>query len=169
MRHRLFATFVALTLLSGCISTTAMRGLKSGGTTGLDARILYKAKDNCPEYKVVISEGKLSYFGQHNYYWPEELSLCIGELKKVKFYEKFQPNKLNNNSLELFVYLADGTLVFDANPNNPNIINYGARIFLNLEPKQIERNISTLENFSTSMARNISITIYSPNYKELSR
>ena len=112
--------------------------------------------------RIIVRGGTMAFYGEQASYWPEQIALCDGQVKRVTFYEMRQGLKTKDHSKTLTVALVDGLLLFDANPYRLNVVNHGARIPLNYSSTQRISNLTLTENFSISKARNISIIIKQP-------
>ncbi|AWB67880.1 hypothetical protein C2869_16255 [Saccharobesus litoralis] len=104
----------------------------------------------------------MEFFGSQRPYWPELFSIYLGETKTVRFYERHRPLKKDNHHIDVVVTYTDGLLIFDANPYNYKIQNWGLWLPLSLRKYQTFANQSTGNNFSVSNVKGIVISILNP-------
>lgn len=155
MRH-LFTPFLVL-LLSGC-QLTQPGGLFTRAEQPGAQAVASPSRCEWPS-TIIVRGGTMAFYGEQAPFWPERFRLCSGQSKNITFYEQRGHVKSADYALTVTVALIDGVLLFDANPYALNVVNHGTRIPLTFDSTQRISNLSLIDTFSISKARNISIII----------
>lgn len=155
-------TICCITAISGCsLNEDGRRGLKSAHNHS--APISQQTPGN-PERQITVrlQAGEMRFYGSISPFWPEEFVLNEGEVRQIRLYEKFQPLKQQNNYVDIWVAHSPGVLVLDANPVNWQNTNFGIWLELGAQSFQRFSRVSAAEQFSTTEARGLTITIIKP-------
>lgn len=162
MSTKLFIAIGCLAATTGCVfDDSARRGLKSSSTAS-PIQSQEALGNPSRQIKVYLQTGQVRFIGSISEFWPEEFLLNEGQVTTIRLYEKFQPLKSQNNYVDVWVVYSQGVFIFDANPSNWRTTNFGSWFNLGAQPFQRFSNVSITENFSTTEAKNLTITIVKP-------